>query len=198
MEVEKVGGEVTGKDLEGKSNNVENVDAPAAENAEVKADGTEGAEAADAVKEEAPKKMVAPSKLKLRLDDGSLCSFVVESKEVSLLSSDEAHKAGLLKENHLLRMQSFLCEVHAKLPNEGPLKRYVVGGVEWIVLPSAVSLVSSASASASASVSVSASASASVSASASASASASPPPVLSSHLISVWVSQCDPPESAEQ
>jgi len=185
MGVEKAGGEDTGKDLEGKSNNVEIVEAPAAENAEVKADGTEGAEAADAVKEEAPKKMVAPSKLKLRLDDGSLCSFVVESKEVSLLSSDQAHKAGLLKENHLLRMQSFLCEVHAKLPNEGPLKRYVVGVVEWIVLPPVVSLVSSASAS----------------------ASASPPPVLrfsslvarrSSHLISVWVSQCDPPESAEQ
>ena len=114
MDVEKVGAEMEAG-IDAKNEKNENAEALAGDKAE---------EAA-AIKEEVPKKMVPASKIKLRLDDGTLCSFVVESKETSLMTPDEAHKAGLLKENHLLKIQAFLCEVHAKLPNEGPLKRYV-------------------------------------------------------------------------
>lgn len=39
-----------------------------------------------------------------------------------MIDPQAAWKAGALREEHLLRIQSFLCEVHAKLPEEGPLK----------------------------------------------------------------------------
>jgi hypothetical protein len=68
------------------------------------------------------KKLVTPAKVVFRLDNGTLAKYVTESKHVELLDPKAAWKAGALKEEHLLRIQSYLCEVHAKLPDEGPLK----------------------------------------------------------------------------
>lgn len=68
------------------------------------------------------KRMVAPAKVVLRLDNGTLAKFACETKTVELLSPEAAFKAGALREADLLRIQSYLCEVHAKLPSEGPLK----------------------------------------------------------------------------
>ncbi len=69
-----------------------------------------------------PKRMVAPSKVVLKLDNGTLAKFACETRTVELLSPDAAFKAGALTEADLLRLQSYLCAVHAKLPSEGPLK----------------------------------------------------------------------------
>jgi hypothetical protein len=69
-----------------------------------------------------PKRMVAPVKVVLRLDNGTLAKFACETKKVELLSPEAAFEAGALREADLLRIQSYLCEVHAKLPSEGPLK----------------------------------------------------------------------------
>lgn len=62
------------------------------------------------------------AKVVLRLDDGTMARFKDDTKSVELLDPQAAWKAGTLKEEHLLRIQSLLCEVHAKLPEEGPLK----------------------------------------------------------------------------
>lgn len=62
------------------------------------------------------------SKVVFRLDDGTTAKFICDTKTVELLDPQAAWKAGALKEEHLLRIQSLLCEVHAKLPEEGPLK----------------------------------------------------------------------------
>lgn len=67
-------------------------------------------------------------KINLRLDNGTIVRFKdVANKAVEVLDPETAWKAGLLTEEHLLRIQSYLCEVHAKLPDEGPLKSVSLG-----------------------------------------------------------------------
>ncbi|KAL6785284.1 hypothetical protein ACKKBG_A03205 [Auxenochlorella protothecoides x Auxenochlorella symbiontica] len=56
-----------------------------------------------------------------RLDDGTTIRSSGEGK-ATVLKARESFAAGLLSETHLLRVQALLCEVHAKLPDEGPLK----------------------------------------------------------------------------
>ena len=65
-------------------------------------------------------------KIKFRLDDGTLIAASEDAKP-QVLKPKEAWEAGLLNESHLLRMQALLCELHAKLPEEGPLKSVSVG-----------------------------------------------------------------------
>jgi hypothetical protein len=69
-----------------------------------------------------------PRKILLRFDNGTVARFKdLAAKEVEILRPEEALKAGLLGEEHLFRIQSYLCEVHAKLPEEGPLKSVSLG-----------------------------------------------------------------------
>lgn len=68
------------------------------------------------------KKEMKAAKVILRLDDGTVAKFRGDTKSVEILDPQAAWKAGALREEHLLRIQSFLCEIHAKLPEEGPLK----------------------------------------------------------------------------
>lgn len=64
-------------------------------------------------------------KLALRLDNGSLiCS---SGNGAEMLNPAQAMDRGLLSEAHLLKMQALLCEVHSKLPEEGPLKSISLG-----------------------------------------------------------------------
>lgn len=73
-------------------------------------------------KDDSSRKEMKAAKVILRLDDGTVAKFKDDTKAVELLDPQAAWKAGALKEEHLLRIQSLLCEVHAKLPDEGPLK----------------------------------------------------------------------------
>ena len=66
-------------------------------------------------------------KLALRLDDGTLIRCNGSPSKPEVLKPAEAWEAGMLTEAHLLRMQAFLCEVHAKLPEEGALKSISLG-----------------------------------------------------------------------
>jgi len=66
-------------------------------------------------------------KFSIRLDDGTLIRSSGNDSKPEILKPDEAWQAGLLTEEHLLRMQAILCEIHAKLPEEGPLKSVSVG-----------------------------------------------------------------------
>jgi len=69
-----------------------------------------------------------PRKFLLRFDNGTIARFKdLAAKEVEILRPEEALKAGLLGEEHLFRIQSYLCEIHAKLPEEGPLKSVSLG-----------------------------------------------------------------------
>jgi hypothetical protein len=84
-------------------------------------------------------------KLALRLDNGTLIRPNGQAAEV--LTPSRAMEEGLLSEAHLLKMQALLCEVHAKLPEEGPLKSISLGSkrsldsvlevraqqIEWLV-----------------------------------------------------------------
>ena len=79
--------------------------------------------------------MVATSKrfsFALRLDDGTLISGCKkhtseEAAPVVCLKPEEAFEKGYLQEADLLRAQAHLCEVHAKLPEAGPLKSVSTG-----------------------------------------------------------------------
>jgi len=111
------------------------MDAPVVENAGTEAPAqnvTPVAEkpASDNVDEEKAKED-APSETKkilLRFDDGTVVRFKPGAVgEAEILHPEAAWKAGFLKEEHLLRIQSLLCEVHAKLPDEGPLKSVSLG-----------------------------------------------------------------------
>lgn len=70
-----------------------------------------------------PKK---PRGLVLRLDNGTIISnredITKGAYAAVCLKPEEALEAGMLSEAHLLKAQALLCEVHAKLPEEGPLK----------------------------------------------------------------------------
>lgn len=69
-----------------------------------------------------------PFHFSFRLDDGTVIRpGKGDGVEVEVLRPEDAWKAGLLNESHLLRMQALLCEVHAKLPEEGPLKSISLG-----------------------------------------------------------------------
>lgn len=65
--------------------------------------------------------------LTIRLDDGTVIRRDGSSSMPQVLKPAEAWQAGMLTEDHLLRMQALLCEVHAKLPEEGPLKSVTLG-----------------------------------------------------------------------
>ena len=72
---------------------------------------------------QAPAAVPPPAKkMRLVLDDGT-----VILGGGAVLRPAAAHEAGLLTEAHLLRAQALLCEEHAKLPEEGPLKSLSAG-----------------------------------------------------------------------
>jgi hypothetical protein len=67
------------------------------------------------------------SRLLLKLDNGTVITnhprFSTASEiGIAVLRADAAEKAGLLSEADLFNLQAKLCELHAKLPEEGPLK----------------------------------------------------------------------------
>lgn len=71
-------------------------------------------------------------KLVLRLDDGTLIKAAGgeggDAKAAAMvLRPGAAYSGGKLTEAHLLKAQVLLCEVHAKLPEEGPLRSLSLG-----------------------------------------------------------------------
>lgn len=58
----------------------------------------------------------APKRFTFRLDDGTVLQR--NGDESVVMKPSEAWRAGYLTEEHLLRAQALLCEVHAKLPDE--------------------------------------------------------------------------------
>ena len=69
-------------------------------------------------------------KLVLRLDDGTVIRAgggEGEAPAAVVLKPAAAYDAGALTEAHLLKAQALLCEVHAKLPEEGPLRSLSMG-----------------------------------------------------------------------
>lgn len=69
-------------------------------------------------------------KLVLRLDDGTLIKGSGggdAGEAATVLTPTEAYASGALTEAHLLKAQALLCEVHAKLPEEGPLRSLSMG-----------------------------------------------------------------------
>ncbi len=65
----------------------------------------------------------APARrLVFRLDDGTVIRAGAGAEPVEVLRPKEAWHAGLLRETHLIALEAKLCEVHAKLPDEGDLK----------------------------------------------------------------------------
>lgn len=117
MEVEKL------EKAQPETNSKEKMEGPAPGQAASEGGKTDNEEKQkEEVVEAPPKRMVAPTKVVFRLDNGTLAKYALESKQVELLSPEAAYKAGALREADLLRIQSYLCEVHAKLPSEGPLK----------------------------------------------------------------------------
>ena len=74
----------------------------------------------------APAVAKPPRKLSLRLDNGTVIR-ATDTAEPSVLKPKDAWEAGMLDESHLLKMQAMLCELHAKLPEEGPLKSISIG-----------------------------------------------------------------------
>ena len=77
--------------------------------------------------EPAPVAAKPVKRLALRLDDGTVIQSSDPALSPTVLKPKEAWEAGLLNESHLLRMQALLCELHAKLPDEGPLKSISLG-----------------------------------------------------------------------
>lgn len=77
----------------------------------------------------APPAAEAPpvKKIVFRLDDGTVIRRTGDSHDAEVLRPKQAWEAGLLHEHHLLRMQHFLCQIHSKLPEEGPLKSVSIG-----------------------------------------------------------------------
>ncbi len=74
------------------------------------------------------------SKLVLRLDDGTLIKAAggegaqgSAPPAATVLKPADAYSQGSLTEAHLLKAQALLCEVHAKLPEEGPLRSLSLG-----------------------------------------------------------------------
>ena len=68
-------------------------------------------------------------KLVLRLDDGTVIrggGGEGEAPAAVVLKPAAAYAAGALTEAHLLKAQALLCEVHAKLPEEGPLREHLL------------------------------------------------------------------------
>lgn len=57
-----------------------------------------------------------PKKFTLRLDDGTIIKR--DGEQPVVLAPAEAWKAGHLTEDHLIKAQALLCEMHAKLPDE--------------------------------------------------------------------------------
>jgi hypothetical protein len=76
---------------------------------------------------EAPAPAPAVKSLSLRLDDGTLIRRDAKTAQGVVLKTEEAWKAGLLKEEHLLHLQALLCEQHSKLPEEAPPKSISTG-----------------------------------------------------------------------
>jgi hypothetical protein len=69
-------------------------------------------------------------RLVLRLDDGTMIkgsSGEGDAPAATVLRPAEAYASGALTEAHLLKAQALLCEVHAKLPEEGPLRSLSMG-----------------------------------------------------------------------
>lgn len=67
-------------------------------------------------------------KLALRLDDGTVIrASDSDGATATVLHPAAAYASGRLTEAHLLRAQALLCEVHAKLPEEGPLHSLSMG-----------------------------------------------------------------------
>jgi hypothetical protein len=80
--------------------------------------------------EEAPSRAsLLMKKLVLRLDDGTVIRSSGEDGEagVAVLTPAAAYASGVLTEAHLLKAQALLCEAHAKLPEEGPLRSLSMG-----------------------------------------------------------------------
>jgi hypothetical protein len=65
-------------------------------------------------------------KLALRLDNGTVIAGEA-GQQARVLKPAEAWEAGLLSEAHLLKAQALLCQIHAELPEEGPLKSMSTG-----------------------------------------------------------------------
>jgi len=74
----------------------------------------------------APAVAKPPRKLAIRLDNGTVIR-ATDSTEPTVFKPKDAWEAGILDESHLLKMQALLCELHAKLPEEGPLKSISIG-----------------------------------------------------------------------
>ncbi|KAI7836070.1 hypothetical protein COHA_010039 [Chlorella ohadii] len=91
---------------------------------------TEAAEAAPAAAQ--PTGAAPLKKLVLRLDDGTLIKAAGgeggDAKAAAVvLRPGDAYTGGKLTEAHLLKAQVLLCEAHAKLPDEGPLRSLSLG-----------------------------------------------------------------------
>lgn len=90
----------------------------------------EAAEAAPAAPQPAGAGLL--KKLVLRLDDGTLIKAAGgeggDAKAAAVvLRPGDAYTGGKLTEAHLLKAQVLLCEAHAKLPDEGPLRSLSLG-----------------------------------------------------------------------
>lgn len=78
-------------------------------------------EVSDVVAVPSPAGAKKKRRFSLRLDDGTLIRSTPDGR-VESLSPEEAYRRGFLSEEHLLHTQALLCEAHAKLPDEGPLR----------------------------------------------------------------------------
>lgn len=65
--------------------------------------------------------------LRLRLDSGAIITTAGKDGEAELLDAAAAFTAGQLTEAHLLNAQALLCQIHAKLPDEGHLRTVSAG-----------------------------------------------------------------------
>lgn len=69
-------------------------------------------------------------RISLRLDDGTIisgCQKHAKSEAVVCLRPEQAYESGFLHEADLIKVQSLLCEVHARLPEVGPLRSVSTG-----------------------------------------------------------------------
>lgn len=63
----------------------------------------------------------AVKRLSLRLDNGALIRRGAKDQP-EVLPAAAAWKAGLLKEEQLLRIKALVCELHSKVPEKEPIK----------------------------------------------------------------------------